>query len=734
MDYSLKELLDIPRLLELLDSLDEIHSMPSAVIDTEGNVLIATAWQDICTNFHRVSPETEKMCIESDRNIEARLGENTSHIVYRCPMGLVDSATPIIVDGKYLGNVFSGQLFMEPPDEAYFINQARQYGFDECEYLAAMRKVPLFSEEQLHKNLNFIAKLAQMLAEQGLQYKRQCEAEQALKESENFLRELQIIAGLGSYSLDFSSGLWRSSEILDTVFGIDKTYERSIAGWEALIHPDDYTMMIDYFDKDILGKGHNFDKEYRIIRHNDQMGRWVHGLGKLGLDTQGCPAIMHGTIQDITGQKQAQSYADMGREVLQILNESAAPQDAIQRVLAVLQAQTGFDAVGIRLQVGEDFPYFAAKGFPEDFLLKENSLIVHTADEDVCRDKDGNVLLDCTCGLVLSGTADPAHPLFTAGGSFWTNDSFPLLDIPPDEDPRINPRNLCIHDGYASVALVPIRNKTAIVGLIQLNDKRKGCFTLHTVELLEGIASHIGEALMRKKAEKELQKKDAEIEQFIYSVSHDLRSPLVTVKTFMGYLEKDMASGNQESLAQDIQYIHSAADKMKLLLDELLELSRIDRVEAPPVRVSFMEVLAEVVDILAGVISERNVDIHLPEIDQMLFGDRQRLHQIWQNLIENAIKYSRDDSFPRVELGVQQVGGKPVFFVRDNGIGVDSHYHSKIFGIFEKLDPKSPGAGLGLSMVQRIVEKCGGRIWVESEGEGKGSCFFFTLPHAVVQR
>ena len=117
----------------------------------------------------------------------------------------------------------------------------------------------------------------------------------------------------------------------------------------------------------------------------------------------------------------------------------------------------------------------------------------------------------------------------------------------------------------------------------------------------------------------------------------------------------------------------------------------------------------------------------------MLFGDRPRLCRIWQNLIENAIKYSRDEVIPRIELGVQQVNGETVFFVRDNGIGIDPRYHSKIFGIFEKLDPKSPGAGLGLSMVQRIVEKCGGRIWVESEGIGKGSCFSFTLPHAVVQ-
>jgi signal transduction histidine kinase len=241
------------------------------------------------------------------------------------------------------------------------------------------------------------------------------------------------------------------------------------------------------------------------------------------------------------------------------------------------------------------------------------------------------------------------------------------------------------------------------------------------------------EIAVRNLIEEKLHKKNADMEQFIYTVSHDLRSPLVTVKNFLGFLESDMAGSNQERVTQDLQFIHGAADKMKLLLDELLELSRIDHVETPPIRVSLMEVLTEVLDTLAGVITERKVDIQLPDSDLTLFGDRPRLCQIWQNLIENAIKYSRDGSIPRIELGVQQESGETVFFVKDDGIGIDPLYNTRIFKIFEKLDPKSPGAGLGLPMVLRIVEKCGGRVWVESEGSDKGSSFFFTMPCVVVQ-
>ncbi|SHJ62228.1 PAS domain S-box-containing protein [Malonomonas rubra DSM 5091] len=183
MEYSLKELLDIPKLRDLLDSLDELHSMPSAVIDIDGNILIATAWQDICEKFHRINPETEKKCIESDRSIESDLNQQMPQVIYRCPMGLVDAAMPIVVAGNHLGNVFTGQLFIDPPEEAYFANQARQYGFDVPEYLAAMKKVPYFTEETLRKNLNFIHRLTLMLAEEGLQNK-------LLRESEDRFRAL----------------------------------------------------------------------------------------------------------------------------------------------------------------------------------------------------------------------------------------------------------------------------------------------------------------------------------------------------------------------------------------------------------------------------------------------------------------------------------------------------------------------------------------------------------------
>ena len=216
-------------------------------------------------------------------------------------------------------------------------------------------------------------------------------------------------------------------------------------------------------------------------------------------------------LRDITALKQAQVYREMGGEVLSILNQPGTIHQAIRRVLTVIKLRTRVDAAAMRLQDGEDFPYFAQHGFSKEFLLAENSLVERGAEGEICKDCTGQACLACACGLVIGGKTDPAAPNFTRRGSFWTNDSFPLRDLLPEQDPRHHPRNLCIDHGYASIALVPIRTKDRVVGLLQLNARRKGCFTLEAVELLEEIATHIGEALLRKRAEDALRQSKADL-------------------------------------------------------------------------------------------------------------------------------------------------------------------------------------------------------------------------------
>ena len=236
----------------------------------------------------------------------------------------------------------------------------------------------------------------------------------------------------------------------------------------------------------------------------------------------------------------------------------------------------------------------------------------------------------------------------------------------------------------------------------------------------------------RRRQEEELKQKNAELERFTYTVSHDLKSPLVTVKTFLGYLEQDLLAPNPERVKQDVVYMQTATDKMGQLLDELLNLARVGRQVNPAVRVAFRELAQEAVRLVAGRISTSGVDVQVAGAAVLLEGDRPRLREIWQNLVENACKFMGNQAKPRIELGVERHGPETVFFVRDNGMGIEPRYQTKVFGLFEQLNPKGEGTGMGLALVKRIVELYGGRIWIESSGSGQGATILFTLPGAVV--
>ena len=237
-----------------------------------------------------------------------------------------------------------------------------------------------------------------------------------------------------------------------------------------------------------------------------------------------------------------------------------------------------------------------------------------------------------------------------------------------------------------------------------------------------------------EKQKDELEDRNAELTQFTYTVSHDLKSPLVTINGFLGYLEQDALSGNLERLKKDTQRIQEAVNKMHTLLTELLELSRVGRLMNAPENIPFADLVKDSMDIVHGQLETSRVMVRIssppgtqPNLP-IVRGDRQRLTEVLQNLLDNAIKYMGGQPDPLIEIGQNgEENGKPIFFVRDNGIGIAPEYHERIFGLFNKLDAQSEGTGIGLALVKRIIEIHGGRIWVESEA-GKGSTFYFTLP------
>ncbi len=238
----------------------------------------------------------------------------------------------------------------------------------------------------------------------------------------------------------------------------------------------------------------------------------------------------------------------------------------------------------------------------------------------------------------------------------------------------------------------------------------------------------------REKLITELELKNAELERFTYTVSHDLKSPLITIKGFLGFLREDAQRGNLQRLESDIQRISDADDKMQRLLNDLLELSRIGRLVNKFQSINLNEMIVEVLELLHGRIHGGKIRVSVAGNLPNVYGDGPRLFEVLQNLIDNAAKFMGDQPNPQIEIGQEGTteDGTPILFVRDNGIGIDPRFKDRIFGLFDKLDPRTDGTGVGLALVKRIIEYHGGRIWVESE-PGKGATFYFTIALREIQ-
>jgi len=297
--------------------------------------------------------------------------------------------------------------------------------------------------------------------------------------------------------------------------------------------------------------------------------------------------------------------------------------------------------------------------------------------------------------------------------------------------------------GGKSILYLPLYVQGRLLGHTELWDSRSNreftreeilfCRTLAQQAAIAIANASLFEQLQNELAGKkeligELESKNAELERFTYTVSHDLKSPLFTIRGFLGFLEQDAMSGNQQRLQSDMQRITDATEKMQNLLNDLLELSRIGRLKNESASIRFDELVRDAVSLVQGRIMERGIAVHIDANLPAVYGDQPRLMEVIQNLVDNAAKFMGDQKEPRIEIGQSgEEDGKLVFYVRDNGVGVASEHHDRIFGLFNKLDVKSDGTGIGLALVKRIIEVHGGRIWVESEA-GLGSTFYFSLP------
>jgi len=320
-------------------------------------------------------------------------------------------------------------------------------------------------------------------------------------------------------------------------------------------------------------------------------------------------------------------------------------------------------------------------------------------------------------------------------GFYYTQDYENELNI--SSDPA-NPMKGVKH--YAAIACWDGDKPVAVICVDQLISRRPiseeqqealrlfagyAGFAIENARLNTELESHIQE---REKFIAELGNRNAELERFTYTVSHDLRSPIVTIKGFVGMMNKDIQDGQSEKVFNDMKRISNAADKMETLLSDLLELSRVGRIVNPPEQIDLVKLAYDSLETVHGRIQAKNITTRVAGDLPIIYGDRARIGEVLENLIDNAAKYIGNQPNPIIEIGTRNDNSGNVIYVKDNGIGIESQFIERVFSLFEKLDPTSEGTGIGLALIKRIIEIHGGKIWVESEGRGKGSMFCFTIP------
>jgi signal transduction histidine kinase len=502
-----------------------------------------------------------------------------------------------------------------------------------------------------------------------------------------------------------------------------------------------------------------YEIEYRVRRHDGEYRYFaVRGVPVTAED--GSTREWVGACTDITERKAARARRDASNGLLGLFARKSSSKEYLEGVVEVIRAWADCQCLGIRV-VDEHgaIPYAVSAGFDVEFLQVENRLSLKT---DNC----------CCIRAMTQSIEEQDRPLLTPGGSLRCDNTAEFVSqLSPPQQARCGSGFVGV--GFASVAFIPIRYHDQVMGALHLADRRPARFPLASVEFLESMTPLIGEALQRfrtraelakhrdhlevlvrlrtsalentaaqlqveiterRQAQEalqltadELERSNLDLEQFANVASHDLQEPLRAVSGFVKLLQ---ARFPDHIDAKAVQYVTGACDgaeRMERLINGLLAYSRVGIKGGDFVPLDFNAALGDALRNLQASLTAAQAQVTQDDLPT-LAADATLITQLFQNLIGNAVKF-RGEEPPQIHAGVRREPARWVFSVRDKGIGIAPQYFERIFQLFQRLHNRKhyPGTGIGLTICKRIVERHGGKIWVESQ-PGQGATFFFSLP------
>ncbi|GAB1471192.1 PAS domain S-box protein [Chloroflexota bacterium] len=509
-----------------------------------------------------------------------------------------------------------------------------------------------------------------------------------------------------------AAGPWKyvSPQIFQLMGYTVEEWQSDPSLWLSRVHPDDRERVLNEGSKALL-EGQMPKSEYRMLTRNNRR-IWVYDEGLVMVDAD--KIIVQGFLLDITSRKQAEQQLKSRIDELKAvhgISDALMQNSDLKQLIYNTGEQIRLAFKANNVLIGIHDPNTDLIHFPYDY-------------EDGVQRKDTPIRYGEGMTTQIMKMRKPV--LINTN---WDERSKQLNVLRTNKVPTL------------SSFMIPIISMDKTFGVINLeNTEKEFAFDELDTRPLLTIASNLAVAIEKTRLQdslkqeleiqerliNELEMKNEELERFSYTASHDLKSPLITIRGFLGYLEEDARNGNFERLHSDIQRISEATEKMHQLLRELLELSRVGRVANKKDRVPFEVIIQEALKRVAGQLKERNILVRTGSGFPSVEVDKERLIEVVQNLVDNAIKFTGSVREPDIEINHFIQNDAAVFYVRDNGIGIKKEFQQRIFGLFDKLDASSEGTGVGLALVKRIIEVHGGKIWVESD-EGAGTTFYFTL-------
>jgi PAS domain S-box-containing protein len=501
-------------------------------------------------------------------------------------------------------------------------------------------------------------------------------AEEALRESEGKLKALFGILPVGVGVLDKDRNFLYGNAFLEAM--MELSAEELSLGYfrrRKYLRPDGTPMPAEEIASE------RALKEKRAI-HNIETGSVKDDGQTIWMNVSAVPVDLPEwrvvvVSSDITKRKENEKRQVLAMQVLAALNRRNDIGLLVEDILHLIKNNTGFDAIAIRLKEGYDYPYYVTNGFSPTFVEAERFLCERDLSGKAVLDSDGNPILECMCGNILRGRFDPAKPFFTERGSFWTNCTTDLLASTTEKDRLARTRNRCNGEGYESVALIPIRSEDEVIGLLQLNDHRRGMLTLDKIEFFEEMGASIGIAVARKRAAAAIESSLREKEVLIKEIYHRVKNNMQIVSSL---LNLQSAATSSEECRGILKEARTRIRAMSLIHEKLYQSHNL-------MNIDMGDYTRNLADHLFQVYVPHSGQIRLEmEFEKVLLDINSSVPcgLLLNELISNSLKYA----FPEGRKGILKIGlrrgieNMVELRVEDDGVGFPEEFDFRNAGTF----------------------------------------------------